>query len=107
MSEKPKRYQKFLTNFPDASKAYESLNDAIHKSGPLDEKTRALIKLAISTGAKLEGAVHSHTRKALKAGCTPEEIIHTVLMALPTLGLPSTMAAWSWVDDVLEVKNEK
>jgi AhpD family alkylhydroperoxidase len=102
MSEKPKRYQKFLENYPKAAEAYEQLNDAVHTAGPLDDKTRALIKLAISTGAKLEGAVHSHTRKALKAGCTPEEIIHAVMLALPTLGLPSTMAAWSWVDDVLE-----
>jgi AhpD family alkylhydroperoxidase len=80
------------------------MNEAVHASGPLDDKTRALIKLAISTGAKMEGAVHSHARKALKAGCTAEEITHTVMMALPTLGLPSTMAAWSWVDDVLESK---
>lgn len=104
MSEKPKRFQKFLDTFPVAAHAYEELNQAVHTSGPLDEKTRALIKLAISTGAKLEGAVHSHTRKALKSGCTPEEITHTVMLALPTLGLPSTIAAWSWVDDILEGK---
>lgn len=105
MSEKPKRFQKFLDCYPEASHAYEELNESVHSSGPLDEKTRALIKLAISTGAQLEGAVHSHTRKALKAGCTAEEITHTVIMTLPTLGSPSTMAAWSWVDDVLD--NEK
>lgn len=104
MSEKPKRYQKFLENYPKAAEAYEQMNNAVHSSGPLDDKTRALIKLAISTGAKMEGAVHSHSRKALKAGCTPEEITHTVMLALPTLGLPSTMAAWSWVEDVLEDK---
>ncbi len=104
MSDKPKRFQKFLDYYPEVSHAYEEMNEAVHTSGPLDEKTRALIKLAISTGAKLEGAVHSHTRKALKAGATPEEITHTVIMALPTLGLPSTMAAWSWVDDVLDSK---
>ena len=104
MSEKPKRYQKFLDNYPKAAEAYEQMNSAVHESGPLDDKTRALIKLAISTGAKLEGAVHSHARKALKAGCTPEEITQTVMMALPTLGLPSTMAAWSWIDDILETK---
>jgi AhpD family alkylhydroperoxidase len=104
MSDKPKRYQKFLDQYPKAAEAYNQMNEAVHASGPLDDKTRALIKLAISTGAKMEGAVHSHARKALKAGCTAEEITHTVMMALPTLGLPSTMAAWSWVDDVLESK---
>ncbi|MGA7836988.1 MAG: carboxymuconolactone decarboxylase family protein, partial [Ignavibacteriaceae bacterium] len=73
-----------------------------HKAGPLDDKTRALIKLAISSGARLEGAVHSHARKALRAGVTKEEMRHAVMLALPTIGLPSMMAALSWVDDILD-----
>lgn len=101
MSQIPKRFQKFTEDFPQAAKAYEELGDAVHASGPLDEKTRALIKLAISTGARLEGAVHSHARKALKAGVTKEEMRHTVLLALPTIGLPSMMAAMSWIDDII------
>jgi AhpD family alkylhydroperoxidase len=102
MSKLPKRYQKFHKDYPDVAASYEKLGEAVHNSGPLDDKTRSLIKLAISTGARLEGAVHSHTRKAIKAGATPEEIHHTVMLALPTIGLPSTMAAFSWVDDILE-----
>ncbi len=98
----PKRYKMFKENFADVANAYEAMGDAVHQAGPLDEKTRALIKVAISTGARLEGAVHSHTRKALKAGCTPEEIRHAVMLSLPTVGLPSMMAALSWVDDILE-----
>jgi AhpD family alkylhydroperoxidase len=104
MAELPKRYKKFHDNYPEAAKAYEDLGEAVHNAGPLDDKTRSLIKLAISTGARLEGAVHSHTRKAIKAGATADEIYHTVLLALPTIGLPSTMAAFSWVDDILEDK---
>jgi alkylhydroperoxidase/carboxymuconolactone decarboxylase family protein YurZ len=52
----------------------------------------------------LEGAVHSHVRKALDAGVTPEEIRHAVMLAMPTLGLPTAMAAMTWVDDVLARK---
>ncbi|RMG61694.1 MAG: carboxymuconolactone decarboxylase family protein [Calditrichaeota bacterium] len=98
----PKAYKKFMTDFPEVGKAYEALGAAVHGAGPLDEKTRALVKLAISIGARLEGGVHSHTRKALAAGATPEEIRHVALMSLPTLGLPSMMAALTWVNDVLE-----
>ena len=104
MSGIPKRYQRFHAEFPEVASAYEQMGDAVHNAGPLDDKTRALIKLAISTGARLEGAVHSHARKALKTGCKPEEMRHAVLLALPTIGLPSTMAALSWVDDILEDK---
>jgi 4-carboxymuconolactone decarboxylase len=103
----PKRFQKFTEDYPDIANAYESLGNAVHKAGPLDEKTRSLIKLAISTGARLEGAVHSHARKALKAGVTREEMRQTVLLALPTIGLPSMMAALSWIDDIIENKEKQ
>lgn len=102
MSGIPKRFQEFMDNHPEVAKGYNQLGDAVHHAGPLDEKTRALIKLGISTGARLEGAVHSHARKALAAGVTPEEMKHAVILSLPTIGLPSMMAALSWIDDVLE-----
>ena len=102
MSQLPKRFEKFQKDFPEIAKAYENLGTAVHKAGPLDDKTRTLIKLAISTGAGMEGAVHSHTRKAIEAGCTKEEIKQTVILALPTIGFPATMAVMSWVEDIIE-----
>ncbi len=107
MSKIPKRYLRVKDEFPDVLGAYEKMGDAVHAAGPLDDNTRALIKLAISTGARFEGAVHSHARKALKAGCTPEEMRHAVLLSLPTIGLPSMMAALQWVDDIIEGKPKK
>lgn len=98
----PKRFKKFNKDYPEIGDAYRQLGDATHAAGPLDDKTRALIKIGLSTGAKMEGALHSHVRKALEAGCTADEIRHAVLLALPTLGFPSMMAAMSWVDDVLD-----
>ena len=97
----PKRFKKFTQDYPDVARAYEQLGDEVHAAGPLDEKTRALVKLAISVGARLEGAVHSHVRKAVNTGATAAELRHVALLALPTIGLPSMMAALSWVDDVL------
>ncbi len=103
MSQIPKRYLKFKEDYSDVAAAYESMCDAVHNAGPLNEKTRALIKLAISTGAQLEGAVHSHVRKAINVGASKEEIRQVALLALPTIGLPSMMAALSWIDDIIEV----
>ncbi|HLE32729.1 MAG TPA: carboxymuconolactone decarboxylase family protein [Bacteroidota bacterium] len=107
MSGIPKRFQAFMDSHPEVAKGYNALGDAVHRAGPLDEKTRALVKLGISTGARLEGAVHSHARKALAAGVSPEEMKHAVILSLPTIGLPSMMAALSWIDDVLEDKKGK
>jgi alkylhydroperoxidase/carboxymuconolactone decarboxylase family protein YurZ len=99
----PARYLMFQKTYPAVFKAYEGLGAAIiQDAGPLPEKTRALVKLAIAVGARLEGAVHSHTRRALEAGCTPDEIRHGVLLATTTLGFPAMMATFSWVDDVLQ-----
>ncbi len=104
MPKPPKRFQRFQEEYKDVAGAYERMGDAVHAAGPLDEKTRALIKLAISTGARLEGAVHAHVRKALEAGVRPEELKQVALLSLPTIGLPSMMAALSWIEDVLEAQ---
>jgi AhpD family alkylhydroperoxidase len=102
MTELPKPFKKFTEDYPKVADAYEKLGSEIHSAGPLDEKTRALVKLSISVGSRMEGAVHSHTRKALDAGCSKEEIKHAVLLSLPTIGLPNMMAAMTWVNDILE-----
>jgi AhpD family alkylhydroperoxidase len=87
--------------YRDIWEAYDQLGTAVHQQGPLDEKARELIKLGIAVGARLEGAVHSHVRKALAAGATAEEIRQTVLLAIPTIGFPTTMAALTWIEDEL------
>lgn len=101
MREIPRRFEQFTDEYPEIARAYEQLGAACHLAGPVPKKERALIKLAISIGAWLEGAVHSHVRKALEAGATAEEIRHTALLALPTIGFPSTMAVLTWIDDIL------
>lgn len=99
--ELPAAYREFQSAFPDVWQAYDRLGAALHGWGPLDAKDRALVKLGIAVGARLEGAVHSHARQAREAGATPEEIRHVVLLALTTIGFPSMMAARTWVEDVL------
>jgi 4-carboxymuconolactone decarboxylase len=100
--ELPERYRDFKKEYQPVWEAYNRLGAAVHQQGPLDEKTRTLVKLGIAVGARMEGAVHSHTRKALNAGASPDEIRHAVLLAMPTIGFPGTMAALSWVEDQLE-----
>lgn len=102
----PEHFIKFRKKYPELAAAYENLGNTVHKSGPLDKKTRALIKLAVSTGAGLEGAVHAQVRKAIELNITPEEIRHTVLLSFPTVGFPAMMAALSWVNDILDKKQK-
>jgi len=63
---------------------------------------RELIKIGITIGAGLETGTRAHTRLALDAGATPEEIRHAALLATTTIGFPSMMRAITWINDVLE-----
>ncbi len=98
----PKPYMQMKETRPELVESYEALVGHCAKAGPLDAKMIALCKLATSMAAGLEGAAHSHTRKALEAGCTPAELEHVALLGTPTLGFPAMMRNRSWVRDVTE-----
>jgi alkylhydroperoxidase/carboxymuconolactone decarboxylase family protein YurZ len=100
--ELPGSYRKLKASQKAIMEAYEKLGEACGAAGPLSERERALVKIGLSTGARLEGGLHSHVRKALEAGVEPEAIRQAVYLALPTLGLPTMMMALTWVEDVLD-----
>jgi 4-carboxymuconolactone decarboxylase len=102
MARLPKAYEHFKKTYPKIWQAYDRLGATIHDGGPLDKKNRELLKLAMAVGARLEGAVHSHTRRAIEAGAVAEEIYHVVLLGVTTLGFPHTVAALTWVEDDLK-----
>jgi alkylhydroperoxidase/carboxymuconolactone decarboxylase family protein YurZ len=103
----PKRYQKMHADHPELMKAYEAFGSAAKHAGPLSEREVALVKLAISIGAGLEGAAHSHCRKALEAGVTPDDLRHVALLSAPTIGFPTMMRGKSWVEDVIAKADDK
>jgi 4-carboxymuconolactone decarboxylase len=97
----PGRFLRFQKQFPAVFQAYDALGHATAEAGPLEAKARALVKLGIAIGGQMEGAVHSHTRRALEAGCSTAEIRHAVLLATTTIGFPSMMKTLSWVEDII------
>jgi len=101
MQELPPAFRQFQDDHPDVHAAYEALAAAAHKAGPLDERTRHLVKLAIAVGGRLEGAVRSHAGRAREAGVSEKELDHVVMLSLTTIGLPSMVAARTWVKSAL------
>jgi 4-carboxymuconolactone decarboxylase len=97
----PEIYKEFRKKFPEVSRNYDALAESCHKAGPLDRKTRRLIKLGVAIGMNSEGGVRSHSRRALDEGCTPEEIRHVVLLSFTTAGFPYMVAAYKWVEEVI------
>jgi len=101
MGKLPKAFETFRKRYPSVYKAYEALGGAAHEAGPLDQKTRELVKLGMAIGGRLEGAVRSHAQRAREAGATPQEIEHVVLLAVTTVGFPTAVAAFTWVEEHL------
>lgn len=95
----PSSISGFEKKHPAVWEAFAKLGEACHQTGPLDEKTRRLVKLAIAVGLRHEGAVHSATRNALKSGVTREEIEHVAILAITTIGWPGAYAAITWIED--------
>ncbi len=100
LPEPPDTYQAFLKRYPKLGQAWEEISQA-GKQGPLDEKSTRLIKLAVAVGALRQGAVHANVRKALAQGITPQEVEQVIALSAGTIGLPATVAVFSWVQDLL------
>lgn len=99
VNEPPKAYKNFIKRFPGLGKAWDATSQAGSK-GPLDEKQIRLIKLAIAIGAMREGAVRASVRKAMALGISQKELDQVVSLAAGTLGFPSTVAIFSWMESV-------
>ncbi|SDY05897.1 carboxymuconolactone decarboxylase family protein [Citreimonas salinaria] len=85
---------------PEIWKAYSALGKATADCGPLTERERRLVKLALAIGAGSEGAVHSHTRRARSEGIEQEAIAQVAMLAIGPLGLPRAVAAKTWIEDI-------
>lgn len=82
--------------------AYKELGKAASAAGPLDGREKRLVKLGLAIAIGSEGAVHSHTRRALQEGLSPDQIKHAALLAIPTIGFPSAVAALTWIADITD-----
>jgi alkylhydroperoxidase/carboxymuconolactone decarboxylase family protein YurZ len=102
--EVPETYKDFVARFPALGEAWELLHRGAEDAGPLDSRTLRLVKLGIAIGAQREGAVHSATRRAINDGIPRKEIEQVVASAASTIGLPASVAAFTWVRDSLEKK---
>jgi alkylhydroperoxidase/carboxymuconolactone decarboxylase family protein YurZ len=98
----PSGAARIANRHPQIWAAYERLGAACADAGPLDARTRRLVKLALAVGSQSEGAVHSHTRRSFDDGLSKEELLHVAMLAIPSIGLAKAVAAMTWIEDVLK-----
>jgi alkylhydroperoxidase/carboxymuconolactone decarboxylase family protein YurZ len=84
---------------PQVWSHFTALGKACHEAGPLDEKTRRLVKLALALAAETEGGTHSAVRHCVEAGITVAEMEHVAILSITTLGFPAAGRALSWIHD--------
>ncbi len=107
MAKLPGQYMSIRKRFKKYFDASDKLGRAARASGPISKKNSHLIQLAAAAAIRSEGAVHSHTRRALQAGAKPAEVYHTLILLASTIGFPTVSAALSWADDVISAHKKK
>lgn len=96
----PSRAGQVAKEQPELWAAFQALGAVTSSAGPLDEKSRRLVNLALAIGADSEGAVHSHARRGQAEGLSEEELEQVAYLAITTLGWPRAIRALSWIHDV-------
>ncbi len=86
----------FKNDFPAIYEGHEALGKLIHEQGgPLPEKMRWLIKVAVSGASGHRISLETHIAKAREAGASEDEIKHALLLIIQTTGFPMFMEAYS------------
>lgn len=67
---------------PDTTRGYAMLSAAGSKTGHLDAKTRELIAVACAITLRCDGCITVHTKAALDAGASQEELAEALGVAI-------------------------
>jgi len=103
VSEKlPDLVEELRARHPDVWAHYQALDAALAAAGPLDARTQRLVKLALALGARNEGSVRSHVRRAIRDDLSRDELLQVALLGVTTLGWSHAMAGRAWILTVLE-----
>jgi AhpD family alkylhydroperoxidase len=78
---------------PDTIKGFNMIHGQAMAAGALDPKTKELVAVALSVGARCDPCIAFHVPAALRHGATREEIMEVLSVAVMMGGGPSLMYA--------------
>ncbi len=76
------RLGEFSQLSPDTMTGYKALSAAGNKTNHLDAKTRELIAIAVAVTTRCDGCIAVHSKAAVKAGATREEVAEALGVAV-------------------------
>jgi len=84
---------KLRADIPDTTRGFSALAQAAGKPGALDRKTKELIAMALSVGARCDPCIGFHAEALVKLGTTRAEFEDMLGMCIYMGGGPSLMYA--------------
>lgn len=66
---------------PEIGDAWSNFSQAVFKAGALDAKTKQLLAVAVAHVTQCPYCIRGHTRSALKAGATQQEVMEAIWVA--------------------------
>lgn len=95
-------FEVFSQTFPDVTESYRAIKRDYGAEGPLDEKTKQLVQVAIMAAIGSQSGTQAYAERALDAGATDDEVRQTVLLVLGPAGMSRTGSGIHWVNEVIE-----
>jgi len=92
-------------NYPEETTAFGIFLKEVEEKGALDVKTKELISIALSVVAKCKWCIAFHTKRALDAGATKDEIMEACFVASLMGGGPAMMYVQLVVKAIEDFKN--
>ncbi len=98
MKNYPNHYQELARLMKDMGKeipqqmqGFSALHKASLTDNVLSKRTKELIALAIAISVRCDGCIAFHVHDALKAGCTQDEVMETIGVAILMGGGPAVV----------------
>lgn len=66
---------------PDTSAAFQAFQSKVFADGALNGKTKQIIAVAVAHVTQCQQCLKSHTKAALRAGATPQELMEAAWVA--------------------------
>ena len=66
---------------PSATEAFQAFQQAVFADGAINRKTKQLIAVAVAHATQCQQCIQSHTKAAMRAGATPQELMEAAWVA--------------------------
>lgn len=91
-----------INEAPGVHKAFRSLTSELDKQSTIDLKTKELILIAVFTAIRGLRGIDTHVGLALTNGATKNEIISTILYAIPIVGITNVTLTLEKALEIIE-----